>query len=90
LKVPKPKDDMRKLINKAVMKPIWPWSRPTLRGIAAVLLLLVFAVFVVLWSTFGQEILRRGNYGFGPEWDCVTNPPGTLSTLNCVKKSSQL
>jgi hypothetical protein len=54
-----------------------------------VLLLFVFAVSVILGSIFGQDIFRRGNYGFGPEWDCVTNPPGNLSTLNCIKKLPQ-
>jgi hypothetical protein len=71
------------------MKQIWTWLRPTLRGIVGVLLLFVFAVFVILWSTFGREMLRRGNYGFGREWDCVTNPPGKLATLNCIKKSPE-
>ena len=72
------------------MKPVWPWSRLTLRRVVGLLLLFVFVVFIILWSTFGREILRRGNYGFSPEWDCITNAPGKLSTLNCIKKSPRL
>ncbi|MFZ1961844.1 MAG: hypothetical protein WAU63_11425 [Methylovirgula sp.] len=71
------------------MKQVWPWSRVTLRDVGIALLLFVLAVFVILWSIFGQEMLRRVNYGFGPEWDCGTNPPGKLATLNCIKKSPQ-
>lgn len=53
---------------------------------AIVLCMFVFVAVLILWSVFYPDWQKRGNYGFGPEWDCNTNPLGKLSTLNCIKK----
>jgi hypothetical protein len=66
------------------MRRIWPWPPLTLRDVTGALLLIVLLVVFFVWMILQPEVIRRINYGFGPEWDCVN--PGKLSGLNCIKR----
>jgi hypothetical protein len=61
-------------------------KRALLNSVRA-LLLLIFASLVILSGLYGPDFFWRVNYGFGPEWDCQGQAPGTLGNLNCIRKS---
>ena len=49
------------------------------------LLLLVFLGGLLFVSVIYSDLVRKTNYGFGPEWDC-SSPTNGNGNLVCVKR----
>ena len=66
--------------------PKWLSERRSDAALAFAIALLAFVASVVLSFLYGPDFFWRANYGFGPEWDCQGQAPGTLGNLSCIKK----
>jgi hypothetical protein len=62
----------------------WPLPPLAPRDVIGVLILIVLLFLFFLFKILEPEVIRRINYGFGPEWDCAN--PGKISGLNCIKR----
>ena len=58
----------------------WPYL--TRVDVARILLLIVILGGLLFVSVIYSDLVRKTNYGFGPEWDCISG----WSDPFCVKR----
>ncbi len=61
----------------------WPYL--TRGDVARILLLIVIlGGLLFVWGIY-SDLVRKTNYGFGPEWDC-SSPTGGNGNPVCIKR----
>jgi hypothetical protein len=59
------------------------WRYLTRRDIVGIIVVIVFLCAVLFASVVGPGISSKTNFGFSPEWDCVS--PGKSEPV-CIKR----
>jgi hypothetical protein len=75
------RDHWRKLSGGCARKSSLEMNWPYLKNVAGIVLLIV--ILGGLLFVMYQDQIRNTNYGFGPEWECISQPNGGTA---CIKR----